>query len=71
MTMAYSSIEIRLGGLVVNVATELSYPDGMDDLCARTLSIFKQGVSTAKENDIDITTMTLHTSDYGDDDYED
>ena len=67
MAMAYSAVEIRLGGLVVSVSTEMSYPDGMDDLCARTLSIFKEGVNTAKANDIDITTMTLHTSDFGDD----
>ncbi len=66
--MAYSGIEIRLGGLVVSVHTEMAYPDGLDDLCARTLTLFKEGVQTAKENDIDITTMTLHTSDYGDED---
>jgi hypothetical protein len=71
MAMAYSAVEIRLGGLVVSVSTEMAYPDGMDDLCARTLSIFKEGVTTAKSNDIDITTMTLHTSDYGDDYEED
>lgn len=66
--MAYSGIEIRLGGLVVSVHTEMTYPDGLDDLCARTLTLFKEGVQTAKDNDIDITTMTLHTSDYGDED---
>jgi hypothetical protein len=66
--MTYSGIEIRLGGLVVSVHTELNYPDGLDDLTARTLTLFKEGVQTAKENNIDITTMTLHTSDYGDED---
>lgn len=64
--MAYSSIEIRLGGLSVNTSTELTYPDGLDDLCARTLSLFKEGLITAKENGIDITVMTI-LSDYGDD----
>ncbi len=68
--MSYSSIEMRLGGLIVNVQTDLAYPDAIDDLCARTLSLFKEGVATAKENDIDITVMSLHTSDYGDDDDE-
>jgi hypothetical protein len=66
--MAYSGIEIRLVGLVVSVHTELSYPDGLDDLTARTLAMFKEGVEIAKKNDIDITTMTLHTTDYGDED---
>ncbi len=66
--MAYSSIEIRLGGLSISVQTELTYPDGLDDLAARTLSMFKEGVETAKKNEIDITTMTLHTSAYGDED---
>lgn len=65
--MAFSSIEIRLGGLSVNVQTELAYPDAMDDLCSRTLSLFKEGVATAIANDIDITVMTLHATDYGDD----
>jgi hypothetical protein len=64
---AFSSIEISLGGLTVNVQTELSYPDAIDDLCARTLSVFKEAVATAKANDIDITVMSLHT-DYSDDD---
>ena len=53
--MAYTAIEIRLGGLVVVVSTELAYPDGIDDLCARTLNVFKESLSSAKANDIDIT----------------
>lgn len=61
---------MRLGGLMVNVQTDLAYPDAIDDLCARTLSLFKEGVATAIANDIDITIMTLHTSDYGDDEDE-
>ena len=66
--MAYSGVEIRLGGLLVSVHTELNYPDGLDDLTSRTLAMFKESVQTAKENNIDITTMMLHTSDYGDED---
>ena len=69
--MAFSSVEIRCGGLVVSVQTELAYPDGLDDLCARSMTLFKEGVKTAKDNDIDITVMSLHTTDYGDDDDED
>jgi len=69
--MAFTQIDLRCGGLVVNIQTELTYPDAMDDLCARTLNLFKEGVLVAKENNIDITTMSLHTSDYGDEeDYE-
>jgi hypothetical protein len=59
--MAFSQIEIRLGGLSVNTQTELTYPDGLDDLCGRTLKLFKDGVTVAKENDIDITVMTFLT----------
>ena len=61
MAMAFSSVEIILGGLSVNVQTELAYPDGLDDLAARTLSVFKEAVATAKANEIDITVMSLHT----------
>jgi hypothetical protein len=64
--MAYSSIEIRCGGLVVNIATELAYPDAIDDLCARTLNLFKEGANVAKENGVDISNMRLITADYGD-----
>ena len=39
--MAFSSVEIILGGLSVNVQTELTYPDGLDDLVSRTLTTFK------------------------------
>jgi len=69
--MAFTQIELRCGGLVVNIQTELTYPDAMDDLCGRTLNLFKEGVQVAKENDIDITTMSLHTSDFGDEEFED
>jgi len=65
--MAFSSVEIILGGLSVNVQTELTYPDGLDDLVSRTLTTFKEAVATAKANDIDITVMSLHT-DFSDDD---
>ena len=67
MAMAFSSVEIILGGLSVNVQTELTYPDGLDDLVSRTLTTFKEAVATAKANDIDITVMSLHT-DFSDDD---
>jgi hypothetical protein len=61
MAMAFSCVDITLGGLTVQVQTELTYPDAMDDLCARSLNVFKQAVATAKANDIDITVMSLHT----------
>ena len=64
--MAYSAIEIRCGGLVVSVSTELAYPDAMDDLCSRTLNLFKEGAAVAKENGVDISNMRLITTDYGD-----
>jgi hypothetical protein len=64
--MTYSSIEIRCGGLVVSIGTELAYPDAMDDLCSRTLNLFKEGAAIAKENGVDISDMRLITTDYGD-----
>ena len=66
--MAYSGVEIRLGGLVVSVHTELNYPDGLYDLTARSLAMFKEGVQFAAENNIDITKMTLYTTDSDDED---
>jgi hypothetical protein len=70
--MAYSSVEIRCGGLSVEVSTEITYPDALDDICARTLTLFREGVHTAEEHGIDITVMSLRTTDYGDDeDFED
>lgn len=60
--MAYSSIEIRLGGLWVSVQSELAYPDGIDDLSSRAIFMFKESINTAKANDIDITVMSLMTS---------
>jgi hypothetical protein len=59
--MAFSSIEMRLGGLSISVQTELNYPDGLDDLTARTLVLFKEAMNTAKEQNIDITVMSLLT----------
>jgi len=60
--MAYSQIEITLGGLTVSVSTELSYPDGIDDLCTRGLAVFKECMNTAKANNVDVTVMMLHTT---------
>ena len=62
--MAFSCVSIHLGGLMVEVQTDLTYPDHLDDLCARSLGLFKEGVQTAKTHNIDITTMHPHTSDY-------
>lgn len=66
--MAFTSVEIMCGGLTVNVQTDLSYPDGMDDICNRSLALFKESVATAKQNGIDITVMSLQTDAF--DDYE-
>lgn len=68
--MPFTQVELRCGGLVVNIQSELAYPDAMDDICARTLNLFKESVNTCKENDIDITVMSLHATGF-DDDYED
>lgn len=63
----YTHIEIRCGGLVVQIGTETEYPDLVDDLANRALSIFKETMANAKENNIDVSDMRLITSDYGDD----
>lgn len=59
--MAYSATEIQIGGLIINISTELSYPDAMDDLCNRAISMFKECVEIMKVNDIDVTVMNLNT----------
>lgn len=69
--MSYTQIEMRCGGLIVTISTELAYPDAMDDLCTRTLTLFKEGAAVAKENDVDISNMRMITSDYGDEFEED
>lgn len=69
--MAYSHVEIRMGGLQVAIGTEATYPDMVTDITNRCLNVFNESVKTAKENGIDIADMRLITTDYGDDDYED
>ena len=59
--MAYSATEIQIGGLTINISTELSYPDIMDDLCNRALALLKESVLIMKLNNIDVTVMSLQT----------
>jgi hypothetical protein len=66
----YTHIEIRCGGLVVQLGTETEYPDLVDDLANRAVSVFKETMAHAKENGIDVSDMRLITSDYGDDEEE-
>lgn len=69
--MAYSQISIRLGGLMVELGTEATYPDMVSDLTGRCLSTFKDAMDKAVESGIDVSDMRLITSDYGDDEDED
>ena len=69
--MAYSQISIRLGGLMVELGTEATYPDMVSDLTGRCLSTFKDAMDKAVEAGIDVSDMRLITSDYGDDEDED
>jgi len=69
--MAYSQISIRLGGLVVELGTEATYPDMVSDLTGRCLSTFKEVMDKATESGVDVSDMRLITSDYGDDDDDD
>jgi hypothetical protein len=67
----YSQIAIRCGGLTVELGTETEYPDMIDDLTNRALSVFKEAFASAKENGVDVSNMRLITSDYGDEYEED
>jgi hypothetical protein len=67
----YSQIAIRCGGLTVELGTETEYPDMIDDLTNRALSVFKEAFTAAKENGVDVANMRLITSDYGDEYEED
>jgi hypothetical protein len=69
--MAYSQISIRLGGLVVELGSEATYPDMVSDLTNRCLSTFKDAMDKATENGIDVSNMRLITTELADDDYED
>jgi hypothetical protein len=69
--MAYSQISIRLGGLMVELGTEATYPDMVSDLTGRCLTTFKDAMDKAVEAGVDVSDMRLITSDYGDDDDED
>lgn len=69
--MAYSQISIRLGGLMVELGTEATYPDMVSDLTGRCLTTLKEAMDKAQEHGVDVSDMRLITSDYGDDDDED
>lgn len=66
--MAYTQISIRLGGLVVELGSEATYPDMVSDLTNRCLSTFKDAMDKAEEHGVDVSNMRLITSEYSDDD---
>ena len=66
--MAYSQISIRLGGLVVELGTDVQYPDMVSDLTGRCLSTFKDAMDKAIESGVDVGDMRLITNEYADDD---
>jgi hypothetical protein len=66
--MAYSQISIRLGGLVVELGSEATYPDMVSDLTNRCLSTFKDAMDKAEEHGIDVSNMRLITTELADDD---
>jgi hypothetical protein len=63
----YSQIAIRCGGLTVELGTETEYPDMIDDLTNRALGVFKEAMTAARENSVDISDMRLITIERGDD----
>lgn len=70
-TSHYSQIAIRCGGLTVELGTETEYPDMIDDLTNRALSVFKEAFTSAKENGVDVGNMRLITIEHGDEYEED
>ena len=66
-TSHYSQIAIRCGGLTVELGTETEYPDMIDDLTNRALNVFKEAITAAKENGVDVSNMRLITVEHGDD----
>ena len=66
--MAYSQISIRLGGLVVEIGSEATYPDMVSDLTNRCLATFKDAMDKAVEAGVDVSDMRLITTDFSDDD---
>ena len=70
-TSHYSQIAIRCGGLTVELGTETEYPDMIDDLTNRALNVFKEAITAAKENGVDIGNMRLITIEHGDEYEED
>jgi hypothetical protein len=66
--MAYSQISIRLGGLIVELGSEATYPDMVSDLTGRCLSTFKDALDKAEEHGIDVSNMRLITSEISDED---
>lgn len=67
----YTHMEIRCGGLIVQIGTETEYPDLIDDLANRVITVYKEAMAHAKENGIDVSDMRLITSDFGDEEEED
>jgi hypothetical protein len=57
--MAYSQISIRLGGLVVEIGTEATYPDMVSDLTNRCLTTFKDAMDKAEEQALMYQTCAL------------
>ena len=70
-TSHYSQIAIRCGGLTVELGTETEYPDMIDDLTNRALNVFKEAITAAKENGVDVSNMRLITIEHGDEYEED
>jgi hypothetical protein len=66
--MAYTQISIRLGGLVVELGSEATYPDMVSDLTNRCLTTFKDAMDKAEEHGVDVSNMRLITTEYSDDD---
>jgi hypothetical protein len=66
--MAYSQISIRLGGLIVELGSEATYPDMVSDLTGRCLSTFKDALDKAEEHGIDVSNMRLITTELSEDD---
>jgi hypothetical protein len=52
-------VHISLFNLVVELEADNAYPDQMTDMANRTVTLFNNALTSAKENGINITDMAL------------
>ncbi len=68
MTMAgQARVHVSLHNLIVEVESELAYPDQISDLANRAMIVFISAIQAAKESGVDITKVPYDDFDEDDD----